>query len=404
MTKLLSTLLVLAVAAGSACAKTWVLTGGTIHPVSSEPIEGGTIVFDKTGILAIGTDVAAPEGAKTVDCSGKHIYPSLIAPHSQLGLIELPSVRATVDTTEAGPLNPNATAHKAFNPDSEVIPVTRSNGVLLALVAPSGGLLSGQSSLMRLSGWTWEDMLLEPSVALNVSWPSARRADSLAELKKLFDDVRTYRVAREASPDTTPIDLRWEAMLPVLDGERPLMVEADGLAEIEAAVAFATWQKVKLIILGGYDAPLCAPLLKEYNVPVVVSSIHRLPLRRTDPYDAPYSLPERLRAAGVTYCIGGDGRFASNVRNLPYHAATAVAYGLPADEALKSITLYPAQILGVADRVGSLEKGKEATLFVTDGDPLETPTQVLDAYVAGEKVDLMDRHKRFYEHFKQRLE
>ncbi len=386
-------------------AKTWALKGGTIHPVEGDDIAEGTILFDGTGILAMGAEVAIPEATTVVDVAGKHIYPSLIAPNSQIGLIEIPSVRATVDTTEAGRLNPNATAHKAFNPDSEVIPVTRSNGVLIALVAPSGSLLAGQASLMRLSGWTWEDMLLEPRVGLVTNWPAARRgAEGLTELKTLFDEARAYFATRDASPEITTIDLRLEAMKPILDGERPLLVEADGLAEIEAAVAFATWQKVKLVIMGGYDAPLCAPLLKEHDVPVIVSSIHRLTRRRNDPYDAPYTLPERLRAAGITYCIAGDGRFASNVRNLPYHAATAVAYGLPADEALKSITLYPAQIFGVDDRVGSLKVGKEATLFVTDGDPLETPTQILDAYVAGNKVDLSDRHKELYERFRQRIE
>ena len=386
-------------------AKTWALKGGTIHPVEGEPIAAGTILFDESGILAMGVGVEIPADATVVDTSGKQIYPGLIAAHSQIGLIEIPAVRATVDTAEAGRFNPNAAAHKAFNPDSEVIPVTRSNGVLVALVAPSGGLLSGQASLMRLSGWTWEEMLLEPSVGLVTNWPSARRStEGLTELKTLFDQARAYLATRAASPETTPIDLRLEAMKPILDGERPLLVAADGLAEIEAAVAFATWQQVKLVILGGYDAPLCAPLLKEHDVPVIVSSIHRLTRRRNDPYDAPYTLPERLRAAGLSYCIAGDGRFASNVRNLPYHAATAVAYGLPADEALKAITLYPAQIFGVDDRVGSLKVGKEATLFVTDGDPLETPTQILDAYVAGKPVELSDRHKELYEKFRQRIE
>ena len=385
--------------------ETVALKGGTVHPVSSDPIENAIIVFDESGILGVGAKVDVPEGATTVDCAGKHIYPSMIVANSVIGLLEIPSVRATVDTSETGSFNPNAMAHKAFNPDSEIIPVTRSNGVLLALAAPTGGLFSGQSSLMRLSGWTWEEMLVEPGVAMHVNWPRATSDSSeLRRLKTLIDDAHAYRAARAAEPQGTPFDIRWEAMQPLITGKQPLTVDANSLAEIEAAVAFASAHDLKLIIRGGYDAPLCAPLLKGNDVPVIVSAVHRLPQRRSDPYDAAYTLPERLRKAGIKFCIAGDNRFASNARNLPYHAATAAAYGLPAEESLKSITLYPAQILGVADRVGSLEPGKEATLFISDGDPLETPTQILAAYAAGKPVDLNDRHKSLYEKFKQRLE
>lgn len=397
--------LLISLVAGTSRAETFVLTGGTIHPVAGEAIEGGMLLFDETGILGVGKELAVPEGAKKIDVEGKHVYPSLIAAYTQVGLIELPSVRATVDTSETGLLNPNAAAHKAFNPDSEVIPVTRRNGVLLALAAPTGGLFAGQSSLMRLSGWTWEDMLLEPGVALQVRWPRTRDSDNeLRELKDLLDEARAYLQTRQASPETTPRNLRLEALREVLAGDRPLMVAADQLDEIEAAVAFAMWQKLKVVILGGYDAPLCATLLREYDVPVIVSSVHRLPLRQNDPYDAPFTLPERLRQAKIEFCIAGDGQFTSNARNLPYHAATACAHGLPHDEALKAITLYPAQILGVADRVGSLEVGKEATLFVADGDPLEIPTQIELAYVAGKPVDLTDRQTRLYDRFRQRIE
>jgi imidazolonepropionase-like amidohydrolase len=220
----------------------------------------------------------------------------------------------------------------------------------------------------------------------------------------MLEDAHAYRAARAADPKGTPFDIRWEAMQPLVTGKQPMMVSADTLSEIESAVAFASRHDLKLIIRGGYDAPLCAPLLKGNDVPVIVSAVHRLPLRRSDPYDAAYTVPERLRKAGIKFCIAGDNRFATNARNLPYHAATAAAYGLPADEALKSVTLYPAQILGVADRVGSLEVGKEATLFLTDGDPLETPTQILAAYAAGKPVDLNDKHKGLYEKFRQRLD
>jgi imidazolonepropionase-like amidohydrolase len=381
------------------------LVGGTIHPVTAGPIENGTLVFDESGILGVGVDVAVPEGATHLDCQGMHVYPSFVAAYSQIGLVEISAVPATDDRAEMGTFNPNATAHKAFNPDSELIPVTRSNGVLLALAAPSGGLFSGQSSLMKLSGWTWEEMLLKPQVAMHVDWPRTRDdGTELERITRLVEDAKAYKSARDADEDLTPFDIRWESMQPMLAGKQPMMVHADELVEIQSAVAFAAEHKLKLIIFGGYDAPRCAALLKAHNVPVIVSSVHRLPLRRDDPYDASYTLPNRLREAGVQYCIAGDSNDSTNLRNLPYHAATAAAYGLPADEALKAVTLYPAQILGVADQVGSLEAGKAATLIVADGDPLETPTQITAAYVDGQPVDLNDRHKSLYQRFKKRLD
>jgi imidazolonepropionase-like amidohydrolase len=386
-------------------AKVTAFVGGTVHPVTSEPVENGTLVFDESRIIGLGKEVDIPEGAERIDCQGQHIYPSFVAAYSQIGLVEISAIRATDDRAEMGDFNPNASAHKAFNPDSELIPVTRSNGVLLALAAPIGGLFSGQSSLMKLSGWTWEEMLLKPQVAMHVSWPSARDDGSeLKRITKLIEDARAYKSARDADADLTPFDVRWEAMQPMLAGKQPLMVEADELAQIQTAVAFAAEHKLRLILFGGYDAPRCAALLKAHDVPIVVSTIHRLPLRAGDPYDAAYTLPNRLREARVRYCIAGDSGSSTNLRNLPYHAATAAAYGLPADEALKAITLYPAQILEVADRIGSLEPGKAATVFIADGDPLEAPTQITAAYIDGKPVDLNDRHKTLYERFKKRLE
>jgi imidazolonepropionase-like amidohydrolase len=247
-------------------------------------------------------------------------------------------------------------------------------------------------------------MLLKSQVAMHVNWPRARGdGGELKQITDLVEDANAYKLARDADGDLTPFDVRWEAMQPMLAGKQPLMVEADELAEIQTAVAFAAEHKLRLILFGGYDAPRCAALLKAHDVPVIVSTVHRLPLRRGDAYDAPYTLPNRLREAGVRYCIAGDSGSSTNLRNLPYHAATAAAYGLPADEALKAITIYPAQILGVADQVGSLEPGKAATLFIADGDPLEAPTQIIAAYIDGNPVDLNDRHKTLYEKFKKRL-
>jgi imidazolonepropionase-like amidohydrolase len=243
----------------------------------------------------------------------------------------------------------------------------------------------------------WEEKSLKEQVE--------QRDKQLKELEQAFEDARAYQKARAAQNSAHPYDSRWEAMLPVLAGKLPLIASADDVGQIQSAVAFATRHKLKLIIYGGYDAPLCAELLKKYEIPVIVSSVYRLPQRRHEDYDAAYTLPERLRAAGVKFCIAGGARFgASNVRNLPYHAATAVAFGLSQDEALKAITLYPAEILGVADRVGSLETGKDATLFIADGDILETATHVEAAFIAGRKIDLDDKQKRLWRKYQQRYE
>jgi len=405
---------------GATQTRTIALVGGTIHPVSGPAMEGGTLLFAEGRIVAVGRDIEIPENADRIDISGRHVYPALFDADSNIGLTEISAVRATRDEAETGRINPNVRAQVAFNPDSELIPVTRSNGVLLSLTAPGGGLISGRSAVMMLDGWTWEDMALRGDVGMHVEWPrmtplvdwesqppaerqSQGRDQALDQLRRAFTDARAYHQARRAAPERHDPDVRWEAMRRVLEGEMPLIVSADEIQQIQSAVAFAQQEKVKLIILGGYDAPLCAELLKANEVPVIVGGTYRLPMRRDDPYDAPFTVPERLRAAGIPYCIAGAGRFgASNARNLPYHAAMAAAFGLPADEALKAITLYPAQILGVADRVGSLEEGKDATLIITDGDPLETPTQVLDAYVEGRRVDLSDRHKRLWKKYEEK--
>jgi imidazolonepropionase-like amidohydrolase len=226
--------------------------------------------------------------------------------------------------------------------------------------------------------------------------------EQLKALDQAFADARAYMAAKKAQKKIDH-DARWEAMVPLLEGQVPLIVAADEVRQIRAAVAFAGREKVKLVIFGGYDAPLCADLLKKYDVPVVVNGVFRLPMRPDSPYDEPFTVPNRLREAGIRYCITLAHRFGgSDVRNLPYHAARAAAYGLPADEALKAITLYPAQILGCADRVGSLEQGKDATLIVTDGDILETPTHVELAFVQGRQVDLTSKHTQLYEKYREK--
>ncbi len=381
---------------GAKQSKPIAIVGATVHTISGRIIENATVVFNAGKITAVGKGVDVPADAEVIQAAGKHVYPSLIDANSDIGLVEINSVRATIDSQETGNINPNVRAVAAFNPDSELIPVNRANGVLVALCAPTGGLVAGRSAVMMLDGWTWEDMTLKPDAGMHMRWPRSS-GKNLDELVELLEQTKRYLASREANPDSTPIDLRLESLAPVLDGSLPMVVDATSVTQIESAVAFAQQRELKLIIHGGYEAVHCADLLKKANVPVIVSGVYRTPTGRDKPYDEAYTLPERLKEAGVKFCICSGGRFgASGMRNLPYHAATAAAYGLSQEEALRAITLDAAEILGVEDRVGSIAVDRDATLFIADGNILETETQVEHAFIQGRKVDLDNKHKQLY--------
>lgn len=391
------------------------IAGGTVHVIDGQPIESGEVLFEDGKITAVGKSVDPPPQTLRIDATGKHVYPGLIESITDLGLREISAVDETDDRTEFGQLNPNVRSWIAVNPDSELIPVTRAGGVLIAMTGPRGRWIRGQAAVLQLDGWTAEEMSLLAPAGLYVDWSATQsreddekkwaeyREKKLSELDDLLDQTRRYAAAREADPDATASNVLLESLIPVVDGERPLIAQANRQSEIESAVAYAASQDLRLVIEGGYDAEACAELLKRNRVPVIIGSTYRLPQRRDDPYDAAFTLPERLRRAGVKFAISGSGPGspggAANARNLPYHAAIAVAYGLPRQEALKAITLSAAEILGVADRVGSITAGKDATLIVADGDILETATHVSDAFVQGRRVDLGSRHKTLYEKY-----
>jgi imidazolonepropionase-like amidohydrolase len=396
------------------------LFGGDVYTASGDVIQNGQVLFENGKITAVGRDLPSTTNATRIDCTGKRVYPGLIDSNSELGLIEIDAVRATRDPNETGTINPNARAEVAINPDSELFPVARANGVLLALTAPGGGTIVGTSALIQLDGWTWEDMTVRAPVAMHVVWPrmtapprgtggfgrrgelerSQRRDEVLQQLKQSFDDARAYLSAKSAAA-AHDFDARWEAMIPLLEARIPMMVRANDAQQIQSAIAFAQKQKVKLIIVGGLDAPRCADLLKRYDVPVILDGVQRLPARRGDAYDDAFTVPARLKEAGVRFCVAADRR-ASMARNLPYHAATAAAFGLSHEDALRSITLWPAQILGVSDRVGSIEPGRDATLFVCDGDILETPTRVERAFIQGRQIDLSSKHTKLWEKYREK--
>lgn len=401
------------------------LAGGWVHTASGEPIAEGVVVFDGGKITAVGkaADVPIPDGAKRIDVAGKHVYPGLIDAHTDLGVVEIPSTSTTVDDQESGDFNPNVLTRSAFNPDSELLPVARANGVLLAVSAPTGPFIQGQSALMRMDGWTYESMTQRSPVAMHIQWPrmtplsawwvkdspekqTADRDAALDRLKELIEKAESYRQAKIAAEKTgengPPVDLRYEAMKPVLEGTLPWMVSADDQLSMETAVQFLASRGMKLVIYGGYDAEAAADTLKRWNTPVVLAGVHRLPLRRDEAYDEPFTLPTRLKRSGVAFCISGTSRWSSLVRNLPYHAATAAAFGLDKEDAIRALTLWPAQIVGAADRVGSLDVGKDATLFVADGDILEVTSHVQIAYIEGREVALTSRHTRLRDKYEEK--
>ena len=381
------------------------LVGGTIHTVANGVIQNGTIVFDDGRITAVGANVQVPADAERIDISGKHVYPGLIDAFSTVGITEIGSVDVTNDTSELGGVNPNVRAEVAVNAESRHIGTTRSNGVLVTLTSPSGGLISGLAAAMNLDGWTWEEMTLEAAAALIVNWPnpgSNNYDDDLAELKGIFDTARAYRTLKEqGDASTIATDPRWEAMMPVFSGDVPVIVGADDIAQMRDAMAWADTEGLRLILRGGRDAWHIADDLASAQVPVLLTSVIAGPGRDWEPIDAAYGQPRRLHEAGVRFAITG-GSSAAYANRLPYEAGAAIAYGLPADEALKAVTLYPAQFLGIDDRVGSLQTGRDATLLITTGHPLEYSTVVEQAYIEGRRIDMMDAHKRFFEKYREK--
>jgi imidazolonepropionase-like amidohydrolase len=401
------------------------ITGARIVTVSGPVIEKGTVVIAGGKIAAVGPDVTVPPGAAVIDGAGQTVYPGLIDGLTTLGLTEIGSVAGSVDVAETGDVNPHARAWIAVNPHSELLPVARANGVTAALAAPAGGLVSGQSALLRMAGTTPDALTVKTPVAMHVVYPSgqapadpSRPSDEpdlktfeerqkekkrnqekdLRRLASLLEEAKAYGELLRSGPAAKP-DLPLEALAPTARGEVPMVVRADAEEDIRAAVAFAAEHGLVLILAGGLEAWRCADVLKPRDIPVLLN-VERLPRRESDPYDAAYANAAKLHAAGVRFAIVSDD--ASQSRNLPYEAAMARAYGLPADAALRAITLSPAEIFGVADRMGSLSVGKDADLFVATGDIMDARVSVTHVFIDGVAQSLETRHTRLYEQFKSR--
>jgi imidazolonepropionase-like amidohydrolase len=411
-------------------APTYVLRNARVVTVSGADVEGATVVIAGGRIGAVGANVAAPAGAQEIDARGLTVYPGMIDLGTNMGLAEISSgAPGTMDTQELGEMNPNAAAIWAVNPHSSHVAVTRVEGVTSVLTMPSGGVISGQAAFINLAGSSPREMAVAPTAALVIDFPRvgggggfaallaaqqgvsqdalAQRDRRVDEMRRMFRDALAYGRAQDAyarDPKSVPrpaSDLKLAALVPYARGERPVIFRAERDRDIRAAVRFAEEMKLKPVILGGSESWKAVQFLKERDVAVILDSVLNMPLREDDPYDSLFENASKLQAAGVRFCIS-TGDSGAHVRDLPFHAGMAAAYGLPRAEALKAVTLYPAQILGVADRVGSVETGKIANLVVTDGDILEARTRVRHLFINGRLIPLVSRHTMLYEQFKDR--
>jgi imidazolonepropionase-like amidohydrolase len=391
------------------------LINATIHPVTAEPLENGWMAFENGHITLIGRgDRPSIDGAEIIDLEGRHVYPGLVAADSILGLVETGMAEVTHDHDEHGSFTPEARAVVALNPDSDLIPVTRTSGILTALVVPDGGRIPGQAAVIRLDGWDWEDLAITPSSAMVIQWPTmdrpafgSRKSDGgkaatkqLTAINDFLDQADAYLAACDVDPTLTP-DSRAESLRPALAGNQPVLIKASTAGQIATAVAWAKGRGLDPVILGGEEADEVADLLVADNVPVIVRGVHRYPRSRTRNPDEPHTLPARLRDKGVRFCIAPRDRPA-HLRNLPHHAASAVANGLTPEEGLRAITIDAAEIIGVGDQLGSLEPGKSATFIVTTGDPLQIRTEVERAWIDGRPVDLSSRHTQLRDKYRRK--
>jgi imidazolonepropionase-like amidohydrolase len=411
---------------------TYAITHAKIFTLAGNPIEDGTLIIRDGKIAAVGATVEVPAGAQVIDAKGLQVYPGLFDAITQMGLREIGAVSATVDSNETGNFNPDVVAATAVFPSSEHIPVTRASGITEVLAVPasggmdfsgSRGMLGGQASAFSLSGWTIEEMLLKRSAAMVLNWPEietrsfdfatfSRKEKPFGEAKQEYEKqvieitewlerARHYSQAMEKSPAAKyDRDLKLEALVPVVRGELPLLVFADRARDIRNAVEFCEKQNLRMILAGGDEAYKVKDLLRSKGIPVILRPTLSLPPDEDDAYDRMLSQPAELAAAGVKFAFGSfDNSFA---RRLGQNAANAVAHGLPYDEALRAVTINPAQIFGLGSQVGTLEPGKIANIIITNGDPLEVTADVRYLFIKGQLTSTNNRHKSLYEKYLNR--
>ena len=396
------------------------ITNGTVHVGNGQVIENCTVKITDSKITEVGTGVQVASGARVINAKGKHVYPGLILSASQLGLAEVNSVRATIDHTEIGNMNPNIRSVVAYNTDSKVINTLKSNGILLANIVPQGGIISGSSSVVQLDAWNWEDALYNADGAMHMNMPSLffrpnpfaaffglaetrTAADVVKEGLARIEDIKNFfREAKAYHKEAThtAVNLKFEATKKLFDKKQKLFVHCDIVKEMLVAIDFAKEFGFDVVIVGGSESFLIPDLLKQNNISVILAQRHALPTTPDDDIDLPYKSAMYLQNAGVLYAINDeDGQ--TRGRNLPFNAGTAAAYGITKEQALSAITLNAAKILGVDQVTGSIEAGKDANIVISEGDILDVRTSVITyACIQGREVSLTDKHKQLYERYK----
>jgi len=398
--------------------KSTLIVGGIAHLGNGDKIVDAAIGFDQGKINFVGYASAVDRSAyqEVISAEGKHIYPGFIGPNTTLGLSEIGAVRATQDYREVGDYNPNVRAVIAYNTDSEITPTVRTNGVLYGQITPRGGVISGTSSVVQFDAWNWEDAVAKENDGVHLNWPNVYRKngswsdkpgiqkdknyeDKLAELKAFFTKAKAYEKANNSGLT----DLKMEAMKGLFNGESNLYVHADDVKQIAEAIHFKKEFDIKkMVIVGGYDSWLVADLLRDNNISVMLKRVHELPVYSDDEVDLPFKLPKLLQDEGVLFCLENSGSMEEmGMRNLPFYAGTAIAYGLTYEQAVMALSLNTAKILGVDKKIGSIEVGKDASIIISEGDVFDMKTNAIThAFIEGRTVDLDNRQKQLYRKYR----
>jgi imidazolonepropionase-like amidohydrolase len=414
---------VLAAQASPGQAGTFVIRGASVWVGNGQTLQNTNVVIRNGRIEAVGPNATAA-GATDIDARGKWVYPGMTDAFTPLGLAEIGGIATMNLRSELGEYNPHMRAVVAINVDSDMMAITRANGVTTAITAPSGGVMSGQAALINMAGWTWEDMAVRPTAGFIINYPRAaagfggrgggggggggaaggaaggaqqRYEEQVRDLRRVLGTAKQYDAQRRAGSDE--VDLAYEAMRPLMNGTAPAIVSADTEDQIRGAIALADSFGIKVIVNGGQEAWKVRDVLARKNVPVILGSIQSTP-GANEPYDAIYAQPGVLAEAGVKFAFSTGS--ASSARHVPFHAALAVAYGLTKDAAMKALTIWPAEMFGAASQIGTVEAGKMANLFITTGDPLDVRSHVVDLFIKGRRVPMDDEHSRLFQKYNGR--
>jgi imidazolonepropionase-like amidohydrolase len=402
----------------------YLIKNATIIPVEGEPLENADLLIEQGKIAAMGDEISAPDGSKIIEAAGLFVYPGFIDAHTHLGLSEIGAIASTVDMREMGKENPELKVAWAINPHSVHFKTSRINGTTTALVAPSGGTYPGLSALVKMDGWTIDEMLVREVATSFINFPMSPRQSRSARIgpqtrsrvdvtSKLVERIQEYlketrhylkrrKLGAEdpniAAPDLNP---KYEALAPVLEGKLPVIISVEKAKDIELAIEFVQEENLKAIFRGCVQGGRVAEKIKDAGIPVIVDNLYTGPLEPEDGYDAPFRNVGEMAKAGVQICFS-TGHDPATGKDLPYHAARAVAFGLDRAEAIKALTINPARIFGIDDRVGSLKVGKDADLFITTGDPLDLRSEVKHLFINGKDMDLDNWWQSLYDTWKKR--